>query len=92
MNADCEIIALLLDEGDGRPRPVSELARRAQYLTRNAAGHIELHPVESEAQFDRAARTTGCFRRGKPIHDPLSREVIGYEMESVSLRRATAGR
>lgn len=92
MNADCEIIALLLDEGEDRPQPVAELARHAQYLTRDARGHIELHAVESEEQFDRAARTTGCFRRGKAIRDPMSREVIGYEMESVSLRRATAGR
>jgi hypothetical protein len=28
--------------------------------------------------------TTGCFRRGKPIIDPTTREVMGYEMEMLS--------
>jgi hypothetical protein len=31
------------------------------------------------------ALTTGCFRRGKAIRDPRTREVIGYEMEEVQL-------
>lgn len=88
MNGDCEIIALLLDELDGNPRTAAELARSAQYLTRDADGHIALHAVESEEHFDRTARATGCFRRGKEIWDPLTREVIGYEMEAVTLRRA----
>ncbi len=92
MNGDCEVIALLLDEADGRPRPASELARRAQCLIRDAEGHIALQAVESEEQFDRTARTTGCFRRGKEIRDPRSREVIGYEMEQVTLQHATMGR
>jgi hypothetical protein len=34
--------------------------------------------------FDEQIMTTGCFRRGKPIIDPVTREVMGYEMEMMS--------
>jgi len=27
--------------------------------------------------------STGCFRRGKPIVDPLTHEHLGYEMEMI---------
>lgn len=88
MTDDCEIIALLLDDADGRPRPRSELARGAQCLVRNAEGRMALQAVESEEQFDETMRTSACFRRGKEIRDPHSREVIGYEMEAVYLKVA----
>ena len=58
---------------------------------RLADGRVSLEPVTSEEEFERAARATGCFRRGKPIHDPHTYEVIGYEMEQVPLLRATGG-
>jgi hypothetical protein len=31
------------------------------------------------------AADTDRFRRGKPIIDPVSREVVGYELERVAL-------
>jgi hypothetical protein len=46
---------------------------------------VILEDVESQEEFERAARTTGCFRRGKAIRDPRTREVMGYEMEQVQL-------
>jgi hypothetical protein len=52
---------------------------------------VGLEPLESEEEFERIARTSGCFRRGKPIRDPDTHEVIGYEMEKVPLLRAAAG-
>ncbi len=93
MNTDSEVIALLLPERT-RPRGAAsrrDLARGAQRLIRGADGRIALEDVESEEEFDRTARTTGCFRRGKPIRDPDTREVIGYEMEEVSSLSAAAG-
>ena len=60
----------------------------AQCLVRRPDGRVALEPVASEEEFERTARTTGCFRRGKPIHDPFTHEVIGYEMEQVPLLRA----
>ena len=83
MNDDRETIALLLeDSADQRWRP-SDFGTGAQLLVRDAAGHVKLEAIQSEEEFDRMARTTGCFRRGKPILDPMTRDVIGYEMEEV---------
>lgn len=72
--ANREIIALLLPETG--PEPATALVRRAD-------GQMSLEPVTRDAGFAREALTTGCFRRGKPILDPVSREVMGYEMEMV---------
>jgi hypothetical protein len=54
-------------------------------LVRKSDGRVSLEAIESEEEFERTARTSGCFRRGKPIRDPVSHQVIGYEMEEVHL-------
>lgn len=80
-----ETIALLLGEtGGGRWRPRGFVAG-AQRLVRTENGGVRLETIENGEEFDATARTTGCFRRGKPIHDPSTREVIGYEMEEVPM-------
>jgi hypothetical protein len=85
MDGQSESIALLLGERKA-PRGWRGLAGEgAMQLVRGPDGEIELRPVESAEEFQRIARTTGCFRRGKPIRDPASREIIGYEMEEVPL-------
>jgi hypothetical protein len=88
MDNDIEIIALVLDTGAAR-LPGAR-AQGVQRLIRSPDGRMSLEAVESEEEFERTARTTGCFRRGKAIRDPETREVIGYEMEEVSFRRAAA--
>jgi hypothetical protein len=88
MDGSVEIIALVLGEGADRRWQAGQLGRGAQCLVRRADGRVELAPVQSEEEFERTARITGCFRRGKPIHDPRTHEVIGYEMEQVPLLRA----
>lgn len=87
MDDSVEIIAVVLGEESERRWRTGQLGRGAQCLVRRADGRVALEPVESEEQFERTARTTGCFRRGKPIHDPFTHEVIGYEMEQVPLLR-----
>lgn len=88
MDGQSEIIALLLGEPiEGSLRP---LVAGAQTLVRGADGRVRLHSVESAEEFDQLCRTTGCFRRGKPIRDPGTREVIGYELEEVPLIRSLA--
>jgi hypothetical protein len=82
-----EIIALVLADGSERRWHAGQLSRGAHRLVRRPDGRVALEPVESEEEFERAARTTGCFRRGKPIHDTHTHEVIGYEMEQVPLLR-----
>jgi len=88
MDGNCEIIALVLGDATDRRWHAGQLGKGAQRLVRQADGRVLLEPV-TEEEFERTARTTGCFRRGKPIHDPHTHEVIGYEMEQVPLLRAT---
>lgn len=87
MSGSIEVIAVVLGES-GERWQAGQLGKGAQRLIRHADGTVRLEPVQSEEEFERAARETGCFRRGKPIRDPQTREVIGYEMEQVPLLRA----
>jgi hypothetical protein len=91
MDANLEVIALVLGETTDRSWHAGELGKGAQRLVRSADGRVSLEPIESQEEFEREARTTGCFRRGKPIRDPDTQEVIGYEMERVPLLRAASG-
>jgi hypothetical protein len=85
MDGKSEVIALVLEAALGRRWNYRESIRGAKRLVRNADGRVSLEAIESEEEFERTARTTGCFRRGKAIRDPVSREVIGYEMEQISV-------
>jgi len=87
MDTDVEIIALVLDAD--RREDSSGYAPGAKRLIRAADGRVSLEAVESEEEFERTARTTGCFRRGKAIRDPVSRQVIGYEMEEITFAAAS---
>ncbi len=85
MTAQRQTIAVLLGEAGGdRWQPRSFVAG-AQRLVRGEDGGVSLEAIADAREFEATARTTGCFRRGKPIHDPASHEVIGYEMEEVPL-------
>lgn len=88
MDDSIEIIALVLGDTTDRRWHAGQLGKGAQCLVRLPDGRVSLEPVKSEEEFERTARMTGCFRRGKPIHDPHTHEVIGYEMEQVPLLRA----
>lgn len=88
MEGDFEVIALVLAEPSDRRWHAGQFGKGAHRLVRRADGRVCLEPVESQEEFEREARTTGCFRRGKPIRDPATQEVIGYEMERVPLLRA----
>ncbi len=86
MDGNFEVIALVLGESSDRRWHAGQFGKGAQRLVRRD-GRVTLEPVESQEEFEREARTTGCFRRGKPIRDPATQEVIGYEMEQVPLLR-----
>jgi hypothetical protein len=88
MEGTVEIIAVVLGDANERRWQAGQLSRGAQCLVRRSDGQVALQPVASEEEFERTTRTTGCFRRGKPIHDPFTHEVIGYEMEQVPLLRS----
>ena len=91
MDDSIEIIALVLGDTTDRRWHAGQLGKGAQRLVRTPDGRVSLEPVASQEEFERTARMTGCFRRGKPIHDPHTHEVIGYEMEQVPLLRAAGG-
>jgi hypothetical protein len=91
MDSNCEVIALLLGDGNGRRFRTGSSCEGAQRLVRRSDGQVSLEAIESQEEFERTARTTGCFRRGKAIRDPSTREIIGYEMEEVPALRAASG-
>jgi hypothetical protein len=90
LEANVETIALLLGEPSENRWHPRGFVEGAQRLVRSADGQVSLEAVETEEEFDKTARTTGCWRRGKPIRDPETREIIGYEMEEVPMLRASA--
>ncbi len=69
MDAGNEVIAVVLSESQERWH-AGQLGRGAQRLVRHSDGTVGLEPVASEEEFERIARSSGCFRRGKPIRDP----------------------
>lgn len=74
MEATCEVIGWLLDEGS-----------RGQVLIRERNGDISLQPAALDSSFGQFAIQTGSFRRGSPIIDPVTMETIGYEMEQIAV-------
>jgi hypothetical protein len=80
-----QMIALLMPEttveiwtGPG------SFAQGATALMRDAEGKMTLEAVTADDAFMDQVMTTGCFRRGKAIVDPVSRQIMGYEMEMIA--------
>jgi hypothetical protein len=76
-----EVIALLFPEtsaAEGTTQLVTALMRDAQ-------GIMELRKLRPDSTLLRAARIAGRMKSGKPIVDPHTREVIGYELEPLAL-------
>ena len=83
-----EVVALLLPEGEREHAAHPE--HRATLLIRRPNGEFALEQVDARLALARRAVNTGCFRKGRPIIDPMTRQVMGYEMEEISLGFATA--
>lgn len=81
-----EVIAVLVPEADATDRQ----PRAATMIVRRADGQFALETIDARVALATQAANTGCFRKGKPIVDPSSREVLGYEMEEVSCAIALA--
>lgn len=77
-----EVIALLFPEShpskEGQVPVVTALLRDAQ-------GMMELRNLRPDKALIRAARLAGRLNSGKPILDPHTREVIGYEIEPMTV-------
>lgn len=84
MSGEAEVIAMVLPE-DAGVRIVGRLSReaRATLLVREPDGRVMLETVPTASPRGRLAQTLGCFRRRNPIIDPVSRQIVGYELEMV---------
>lgn len=86
-SSTAEIIALLLPDPEPAGVAVAVAEGRSQpmatAIVRDAQGRMSVRSIQPDADFSREAAATGCFRRGKPIIDPVSRQVMGYEMEMI---------
>lgn len=74
---DNEVIAVVLSGYDDEGRP------RATVLLRDGLGQVSLKQMSAPEARARAGGAGRLFRPGRPILDPASREVMGYELECV---------
>jgi hypothetical protein len=73
-----EVLAVFLpDIADGAGE------RRATVVLRDADGRIEMRSIDARQVMADRRLVKGCVQRGAPIVDPVSREVVGYEMQEV---------
>lgn len=77
MHTKAEVVAVLLAEDDSRSQ------QSATMLMRDANGEISVQTASADSTLVQRALLSGYFRRGKAIIDPVSRQMIGYEMEQV---------
>lgn len=78
-----EVIAVVLPDGTPeQPDAITDfVATGTMLLVRHADGRMALEPVRRDQSVSRPARATGMKSRSRPILDPVSREVMGYEMD-----------
>lgn len=60
-------------------------ADRTKVLVREASGQVSAQASDSAGELGPRAIQTGAFLRGKQILDPLTNELLRYEIENVSL-------
>jgi len=80
-----EIIAVVMP--DGTPDSPSALrdfvATGTMLLVRHADGRMALEPARYADAWGASASVKRSMTKSRPILDPVSREVMGYEMEMV---------
>lgn len=81
MNA--EIIGLLLPDMDAEDQDASSEDDSARLLMRRPDGRMVIEEIDSDVEFLKKKPTTGCFKQGKPIFDPVTKQILGYELEEV---------
>jgi hypothetical protein len=83
-----QVIAILPNDPEGESsfnvRHDDFLQQGATALVRDEQGRVTLETITANSSFLDQVLNTGCFRRGKPIVDPVSRQVMGHEMEMVA--------
>jgi hypothetical protein len=87
------VLALLpteMDRDTSANTLVDFLSRGATALVRDDSGRMTLESVSDDVAFLSQVMRTGCFRRGKAIIEPTTRQVIGYEMEMIAMEDEVA--
>jgi hypothetical protein len=80
-----EVLALLFPE-PARAREGSVQSVLA--LVRDEQGLMEIKNLRPDVALIKRARVTGRVNCGKPILDPITREVMGYEIDPIVLPAA----
>lgn len=91
MDEDTEVIAIFLDSGADADAADSVDFTATRCLLRDASGSVSVEPTSSAHVRHLSAEDSGVFRRGKPIVDPVTDEVIGYELEEDTRLRIAVG-
>jgi hypothetical protein len=76
---DTEVIAVLVAGYD------DDGSERATVILRDSQGNVTMKQMSAEDGLLQRVASSDRFRRGKPIVDPGSRQVVGYELERVAL-------
>jgi len=78
-----EILAVVLPDGTPEhPDALTDfVATGTMLLVRHSDGRMALEPVRHHRSVGRSAPSSGSKSRSRPILDPVSREIMGYEME-----------
>jgi len=76
-----EVLALLFPEPN---QPTDGSTPLVTALLRDAEGTMEVRRLRPDLSLLRKALVAGRFNCGKPIVDPSTREVIGYEIEPLA--------
>lgn len=76
-----EVLALIFPESH---QPTDGSTPLVTALVRDAQGLMELRRLRPDRSLIRKALVTGRFNCGKPILDPATREIIGYEIEPIA--------
>ena len=89
MEDDIEVIAIFVEDSIDTEDPQDIDFTATSFLLRDASGSVKICPIPSREALREATESSGIFKRGEPIVDPVTGEVIGYELqEDERFRRA----
>lgn len=91
MDDDTEVIAIFLDDGADDEDSGKIDFSATSCLLRDAEGGMSIKPTLATDAARARRENSGVFRRGTPIVDPASGDVIGYELEEDASIRFAVG-
>ena len=91
MDKNTEVIAIFLDDGAEAEQSGEIDFTATSCLLRDASGEMSIKSTLTSDDVRQCLENSGVFRRGNPIVDPGSGEVIGYELEEDESIRLAVG-